>query len=180
MQPPIIETVADYDVVDEEAEELEDTENDDALNEPPIDPKKLKAELAELEDYRKLALSIGDNRKGAELIKALPNVFDAIVAKGGQRKAVIFTESVRTQKYLAELLATSGYRDDIVLLNGSNSDAQSKAIYEDWLTHADQRSFSMGRCLLSLSISCFTIWPAPTADSAANNSNCDGNALRSF
>lgn len=133
MQPPIIETVADYDVVDEEAEELEDTENDDAQNELPIDPKKLEAELAELEDYRKLALSIGDNRKGAELIKALPSVFDAMVAKGGQRKAVIFTESVRTQKYLAELLAASGYRDDIVLLNGSNSDAQSKAIYEDWL-----------------------------------------------
>src|SRR5262249_45690586 len=134
MQPPIIETVADYDVADEEAEELEDTENVGAQNEPPIDPEKLKAELAELVDYRKLALSIGDNRKGAELIKALPSVFDAIVAKGGQRKAVIFTESVRTQHYLAELLAASGYRDDIVLLNGSNSDAQSKAIYEDWLT----------------------------------------------
>jgi excisionase family DNA binding protein len=134
MQPLIIETVADYDIADEEAEELEDTENDDAQSEPRIDPEKLKAELAELEDYRKLALSIGDNRKGAELIKALPGVFDAIVAKGGQRKAVIFTESVRTQHYLAELLAATGYTDDIVLLNGSNSDAQSKAIYEDWLT----------------------------------------------
>lgn len=134
MQPPIIETVADYDVADEEAEEFGDPENDEAGNEPPIDPEKLKAELAELEDYRKLALSIGDNRKGAELIKALPSVFDAIVAKGGQRKAVIFTESVRTQHYLAELLAASGYRDDIVLLNGSNSDAQSKTIYEDWLS----------------------------------------------
>jgi len=133
MQPPIIETVADYDVADEEAEEFGDPENEDAENEPPIDPEKLKAELAELEDYRKLALSIGDNRKGAELIKALPSVFDAIVAKGGQRKAVIFTESVRTQHYLAELLAASGYRDEIVLLNGSNSDAQSKTIYEDWL-----------------------------------------------
>lgn len=134
MQPPIIETVADYDVADEEAEEFGDPENDEAENEPPIDPEKLKAELVELEEYRKLALSIGDNRKGAELIKALPSVFDAIVAKGGQRKAVIFTESVRTQHYLAELLAASGYRDEIVLLNGSNSDAQSKTIYEDWLT----------------------------------------------
>ena len=134
MQPPTVETVADYDVADEEAEELEDAENGDAPNDPPIDPEKLKAEIAELEGYRNLALSIGDNRKGAELVKALPGVFDAIVAKGGQRKAVIFTESVRTQHYLAELLATNGYKDDIVLLNGSNSDAQSKAIYQDWLT----------------------------------------------
>ena len=133
MQPPTVETVADYDVADEEAEELEEAEDGDAQDEPPIDPEKLKAELAELEEYRKLALSIGDNRKGAELIKALPGVFNTIAAKGGQRKAVIFTESVRTQHYLAELLAASGYRDEIVLLNGSNNDAQSKAIYQDWL-----------------------------------------------
>ena len=134
MQPPTVETVADYDVADEETEELEDAENGDAPNDPPIDPEKLKAEIVELEGYRNLALSIGDNRKGAELVKALPGVFDAIVAKGGQRKAVIFTESVRTQHYLAELLAANGYKDEVVLLNGSNSDAQSKAIYQDWLT----------------------------------------------
>ena len=133
LQPPTIETVADYDVVDEEAEEFDDTENDDAQNETPIDPERLKAEIAELEEFRKLALSIGDNRKGTELIKALPGVFDAIVAKGGQRKAVIFTESVRTQHYLAELLAANGHKDDIVLMNGSNSDPQSKAIFQDWL-----------------------------------------------
>lgn len=134
MQPPTIETVADYDIADEAAEELDDAENGDAQDDAPIDPAKLKAELAELEEYRKLALSIGDNRKGAELIKALPGVFDTIVAKGGQRKAVIFTESVRTQRYLADLLAASGYKDEVVLLNGQNNDAQSKAIYQDWLT----------------------------------------------
>ena len=133
MQPPTVETIADYDVADEDAEELEDAEDGDTQDELPIDPEKLRAELAELEDYRRLALSIGDNRKGAELIKALPGVFDAIVAKGGQRKAVIFTESVRTQHYLGELLAASGYGEEVVLLNGSNNDPQSKAIYQDWL-----------------------------------------------
>ncbi|MDX1217389.1 helix-turn-helix domain-containing protein [Sinorhizobium medicae] len=133
LQPPTVETVADYDVVDEEAEELDDAENSDGEADPPIDLEKLKTELAELEEYRKLALSIGDNRKGNELIKALPGVFDAIVAKGGQRKAVIFTESVRTQRYLADLLAAHGYKDEVVLLNGSNGDAQSKVIYQDWL-----------------------------------------------
>ena len=134
MQPPTIETVADYDVADEEAEELDDAEDGDAIGDTPIDPEKLKAEISALEEYRRLALSIGDNRKGAELIKALPGVFDAIVAKGGQRKAVIFTESVRTQRYLADLLAANGHRDDIALLNGSNNDPESKAIYQDWLT----------------------------------------------
>jgi len=133
LQPPTVETVSDYDAVDEDAEELGETEGGDAQAEPPIDPAKLKAELEELEEYRALALSIGDNRKGAELIKALPGVFETIVAKGGQRKAVIFTESVRTQRYLADLLGTNGYKDDIVLLNGSNNDPESKAIYQAWL-----------------------------------------------
>jgi excisionase family DNA binding protein len=133
MQPPTVDTVADYDVIDEEAEELDAPENGDMHGEP-IDSKQLKTEIAELEEYRNLALSIGDNRKGAELIKALPGVFEAIVAKGGQRKAVIFTESVRTQHYLAELLSANGYKDELVLLNGANNDAQSKAIYQEWLS----------------------------------------------
>jgi len=45
---------------------------------------------------------------------------------------VIFTESVRTQRYLAELLAANGYAGDVVLLNGQNNDPDSRAIYEDW------------------------------------------------
>ncbi|MGV2067027.1 SNF2-related protein [Agrobacterium sp. 22-226-1] len=131
MRPVDIETVADYDVIDEDAEELGDSEDTDA--EPLIDPKKLEAEIAELEGYRTLALVIGQNAKGLELVKALPKVLDEIVAKGGQRKAVIFTESVRTQGYLAELLAANGYSNDVALLNGQNNDPASKAIYQDWL-----------------------------------------------
>ncbi len=133
LQQPTVETVSDYDVIDEEAEELGDNDASDADPPPPVDPAKLKAEIAALEDYRKLALSIGENEKGNALVKALPGVLDEIVKKGGERKAVIFTESVRTQRYLAQLLAANGYADDIVLLNGSNSDPQSKAIFQDWL-----------------------------------------------
>lgn len=134
LEPPTVETVADYDVIDEEAEELGEGENGGAQTAPSIDPILLKAELAELEGYRKLALSIGENQKGNKLIKALPGVLDAIVEKGGERKVVIFTESVRTQHYLAQLLTEKGYADDIVLLNGQNSDPQSKVIYQEWLT----------------------------------------------
>lgn len=134
-QRPSIETLADYDMVEETAEELasEGTETAASSEEPPIDPKKLEAEISELEGYRSLALGIGENAKGIELVKALPNVLDEIVAKGGRRKAVIFTESVRTQRYLADLLSARGYADDIALMNGQNGDAESRAIYEDWL-----------------------------------------------
>lgn len=132
MQPPTIETVSDYDVVDEDAEELGEA---DDTSEPAslIDPKRLNAEIALLEGYHKLALSIGQNAKGMTLVHALPGVLDAIVAKGGERKAVIFTESVRTQRYLADLLGANGHRNDIALLNGQNNDPESKAIYQDWL-----------------------------------------------
>jgi superfamily II DNA or RNA helicase len=134
MLSPTIDTVADYDVVDETAEEFDDVDDAETVDATPIDPVALKAEIEELEEYRKLAMSIGENEKGNALIKTLPGVLDEIAKKGGQRKAVIFTESVRTQTYLAQLLAASGYTDDIVLLNGQNNDPQSKAIYQDWQT----------------------------------------------
>jgi Ca2+-binding RTX toxin-like protein/ERCC4-related helicase len=132
-QRPSIETLVDYDVIEETAEELNNGEA--AIGEPeaPIDPKKLNDEIAELEGYRELALKIGQNAKGFELVKALPRALDEIASKGGERKAVIFTESVRTQKYIADLLSANGYTEDIVLLNGQNNDPASKRIYEDWM-----------------------------------------------
>jgi excisionase family DNA binding protein len=133
MKPPTIETVADYDVVEEQAEEFDADDNAAVNSDEPIDIKKLEAEIAELEGFRNLALSIGENVKGITLVKALPDVLQEIVGKGGQRKAVIFTESVRTQRYLAELLSANGYAGDIALLNGQNNDAESKAIYQEWL-----------------------------------------------
>ena len=51
---------------------------------------------------------------------------------------MIFTESVRTQSYLARLLSENGYDGQIVLLNGSNSDPDSGALYRAWLAkHKD-------------------------------------------
>src|ERR1700730_15282985 len=68
-----------------------------------------------------------------KLVARLPEVLDEIEKRGGKRKAVIFTESVRTQNYLANLLAQNGYAGHIVLMNGSNSDPESQALYRAWL-----------------------------------------------
>jgi superfamily II DNA/RNA helicase len=112
---------------------LDDGADDTSAKEgPQIDPAKLKAEIAELESYRALANSIGSNAKGEKLIARLPEVLDEIEKRRGKRKAVIFTESVRTQKYLAELLTAQGYAGQLVLLNGSNSDPESQVIYRAW------------------------------------------------
>jgi superfamily II DNA or RNA helicase len=128
-QRPGVEALGDYDVIDEEAEELEEGDEQDM----PIDPRQLAEEIAELERYRALALVIGKNQKGSELVKALPQALAKIEKKEGNRKAVIFTESVRTQRYLADLLSVNGYDGDIVLLNGQNNDSESKEIYQEWV-----------------------------------------------
>jgi superfamily II DNA or RNA helicase len=126
------EDLADIDTADEIAEEWTADDEDDDEEKPKIDPEKLKAEIAELTLYRDLARSIKANAKGEKLVGGLKQVLDEIVAKQGQRKAVIFTESVRTQRYLSELLSANGYAGQIVLMNGQNKDAESLAIYEAW------------------------------------------------
>lgn len=129
----------DAEDIREEAREADfPADADDAKQPAPIDPVRLKAEIEELTRYRQLAAGIGQNAKGEKLIARLPEVLDRVVKLGGKRKAVIFTESVRTQNYLARLLAQNGYDGQIVLLNGSNSDKESGALYRDWLArHKD-------------------------------------------
>lgn len=47
------------------------------------------------------------------------------------QKAVVFTESKRTQKYIAAELRKSGYsEEDILLFNGDFDDAMTKEIFE--------------------------------------------------
>lgn len=107
-------------------------EAEDGKSPSVIDPKVLAAEIAELEGYVELARSIGPSSKGNMLLRKLPDVLDAVEKLGGRRKAVIFTESVRTQRYLSEILSENGYAGQIVLMNGSNSDAESQKIYKAW------------------------------------------------
>ena len=97
-----------------------------------IDPQQLEDEIKEVSEMLTLARSIGSNAKGDVLVSQLPRALDEIVSKGGQRKAVMFTESVRTQMYLRDLLNANGYSGQVVLLNGSNSDPESREIYKQW------------------------------------------------
>lgn len=118
----------------EEMDELADEWDGDGAEaeEASIDPLRLATEIVEVEGLLKLARSIEVNAKGEMLIDKLPRVLDEIEAKGGARKAVVFTESVRTQTYLAQLMAERGYRGQIVLLNGSNGDPVSREILSRW------------------------------------------------
>lgn len=136
------ETLDDIDGVEETADEWREGEQAveaDALEDETeeaadqVDPAVLKAEIIELARYRDLAASISTNAKGKALLDSLPLVLDEIVGKGGQRKAVIFTESVRTQAYLRDLLEDNGFAGQTVILNGANADKDSREIYKAWL-----------------------------------------------
>lgn len=90
-------------------------------------------EAIELRTYLELAKKIRNNSKGQSLLIALERALSKAEELGAERKVVIFTESVRTQTYLHELLSNNGYESKIVRLNGSNNDEESKAIYKNWL-----------------------------------------------
>lgn len=93
----------------------------------------LDSEIEELKGYSKMARAIGDETKAKELLKALDVSFQKIKNLGGQRKALIFTESRRTQEYLFKFLSDNGYNDKIVCFNGTNDSVEAKNIYRLWL-----------------------------------------------
>jgi hypothetical protein len=111
---------------------LEDDEQPAPLSD--VDRKAIEAEIADLDKFICLATSIQHNAKGKALLKALGIAFPKAETLGAKQKAIIFTESRRTQDYLLRLLSDSPYAEGIVLFNGSNTDERSKKIYSDWLS----------------------------------------------
>jgi adenine-specific DNA-methyltransferase len=122
----------DYEALDETAEEWpEDTPEPEPLSD--ADRAALEQEIADLEGFHHLAVSITHNAKGKALLTALDRAFAEADRLGAERKAIVFTESRRTQEYLLRVLADSPYTEGIVLFNGSNTDERSRRIYADWL-----------------------------------------------
>lgn len=97
-----------------------------------IDLGKIDTEIAEIERFISMARRIGVDTKSKVLLKALEIGFRKMEELGARRKALIFTESRRTQEYLKQFLEANGYKGKIVLFNGSNSDKESIEIYKEW------------------------------------------------
>ncbi len=121
------------DLAEEWPEDNGEVDEDEPLR-PLIDAERdaIIAEIVELRSFRDLAVSITENAKGVSLLTALKTGFAKAAELGAADKAVIFTESRRTQEYLMRLLSRSGYEGEIVLFNGTNNDPESKAIFDQW------------------------------------------------
>ena len=146
-----LETLRDEKVQDDaeftegliEAEEIEDDLLDEILAEPDeaeaesaprtIDRQKLREEIDILQRLATWARSIGTDTKTKTLLTALDIGFEQMAATGAARKALIFTESRRTQEYLKTFLESHGYRGQVVLFNGTNGGPEATAIYERWV-----------------------------------------------
>ena len=93
----------------------------------------IQAELKIVRNILSLARSIKTNAKINALKDALTSAFSHQISEGLAEKAVVFTESKRTQKYIAAELRKSGYsEEDILLFNGDFDDAMTKEIYRAW------------------------------------------------
>ncbi|MEE9355416.1 MAG: SNF2-related protein [Methylococcaceae bacterium] len=118
---------ADYETM----QDIADSDNVD--DDDTIDPEALQEEIDLLAQFKNLAQNISQNAKAEALQRVLNRAFEMTERLGGSRKAVIFTESIRTQSWLFDLLSQKYPDDKVVLLNGSNNDPHSKQIYDEWL-----------------------------------------------
>ena len=115
----------------EDWEAFDDEENDSDAE--PIDFKLLAAEIAEMDGFIKHARALTHDSKAQALLQSLETGFQKMQEAGAADKAVIFTESVRTQEYLFEFLGKNGYEGQIVLFSGDNKHPDSQRRYKAWL-----------------------------------------------
>lgn len=124
----------DYESLDETADEWQQSSLPPAVEGLGKEERDAIAqEIDELRHFKALATDIRENAKGKALLTALVRAFAELDRLGAPGKAIIFTESRRTQEYLLGLLADTPYGDGIVLFNGTNGDHRAQAIYKAWL-----------------------------------------------
>lgn len=130
--PDIITALVEDDDLEQDYFEEVDTSNECAT-EGGIDQDLLADEIAELGLYIHQAEAIKTDSKAAASLIALNQGFGKMVEMGAPRKAIIFTESRRTQEYLAAYLAANGFADQLVTFSGNNNNPDATRIYQQWL-----------------------------------------------
>jgi superfamily II DNA or RNA helicase len=133
----------DWEELDELVDEWEpDEQVESTAASPRYTPEQvaeMREEMAKLREFHRLAQSITKNSKGEVLLTALRRGFAAAAqAQEGageatlQEKALIFTESRRTQDYLLRVLEQTEFAGKVMVFNGTNSDPASKEIFRQW------------------------------------------------
>ena len=93
----------------------------------------ITTEIEELTAFVDAAQALKTDTKAQALLKALNLGFGKMAELRAPRKAIIFTESKRTQEYLHRFLSANGHAGKLVLFSGTNTHEESTAIYQRWL-----------------------------------------------
>lgn len=127
--------LVEEDLTSDEQEALQEVDSSDEIAEGNPESREdiVRIEVAELRSYAELARSITVNEKARKLNEALEQGFAKLRDLGAPEKAIIFTDSTKTQEYLAQSLRDSGWGDGLVLFNGSNLSPESQEIYRRWM-----------------------------------------------
>lgn len=128
-------TFEDYEDWGNMMEEIPDADENWRKKEEPLSPEDLRLlgeERGWLQRCRELAETISSNSKAEQLLVALDSGFTKLAELGAHRKALIFTESRRTQEFLFRLLSERGYEGQVMTFSGTNNDARSNKILKLW------------------------------------------------
>lgn len=120
-----------WDFVEDEIDEsgFEDVDDEDTI----FQKQQIQAEIDEVNTIIDTATRITSNAKIKALKTAIHTAFEYQEKKEIPQKVVVFTESKRTQKYIAAELRKDGFDDDdILLFNGDFNDTMTKEIYRTW------------------------------------------------
>ncbi|ANG62603.1 ATP-dependent helicase [Marinobacterium aestuarii] len=104
-----------------------------ALSDPEQKKQAIQQEIDELSGIIAMAQGLQNDTKAQSLLTALQLGFANMAELGAPRKAIIFTESKRTQEYLYQFMAANGYDSKLMLFSGTNNHPDTTAIYQQWL-----------------------------------------------
>ena len=120
-----------WEFVEDEIDESGFEEIDD--EDTAFQKQQIQAEIDEVNAIIETASRIQSNAKIKALKTAIHAACEHQEKQGIPQKVVVFTESKRTQKYIASELHKDGFdEDDILLFNGEFNDDMTKEIYRAW------------------------------------------------
>lgn len=136
----IAEDDLEHDYLDDEASEDEESSRpllprsaEEGKPNPDATSILISTEIEELSAFIDAAQALQTDTKAQALLKALMLGFGKMAELRAPRKAIIFTESRRTQEYLHRFLSANGYTGKLVLFSGTNTHDESTAVYQRWL-----------------------------------------------
>lgn len=133
---PNHEEIVDEDMLAIYQEEAEDNDESDftIMYEwiGSFEATQLSTAIKQVDQFITLAKAIKKDSKAETLVKAIKVAYQQLESLGARRKILIFTESRRTQQYLFDYLSNVGYKDKIILFNGTNNESKTQDVYKNW------------------------------------------------